>query len=405
MRLQKFFDLHMLFSDIDGEYIRYRRKGLSRDEAISMLYRDFSEELTDMDDEPAVKIGIALALCRKKELTQAAAQAALAVTDRLRDRFNPQSREYSSAQELPQLFSDPAMFGEEKHFPKRRLYTPQWQVGDTFVQRMNHPRSIKAGIAGWYVLIRKYSEAFDRDGQVSQIITYTVCPPDGLPKTSADMEALGWLPFCIGHRLQFFAALTIGSKRAEQGLALEYLGDFPSIRMTKRADLARQGLPLPLSSSAWTEDGCALYDHECYACINYRDGIHYDLSQYSALDVFPEPFIPPSEVDGYTLSDIAVAARHVSFYYIPRGTEHRGLCDAVTVRAFRDNSETMESLCRWYKIAPNAEGFAFDRSRSQICFLRGETLMDVHVPVTMETQEAAFSFCRRLLDHESEETT
>lgn len=398
MNLVKYYDLDALIADIDGEYVRYRRKGLSREETLCSLYNDFAEELSDTDDEPAVKIGIALALCRKKELTDDVAQAALAVTERLQDRYDPQSREYKIAQELPHLFSDPTMFGDEKHYPMRRLYTPQWKVGDTFFHQMNHPMANKAGLSGWYVLIRKFGESFDRDNQVLQIITYTVCPPDGLPKTSAEMEALGWLPFCIGNQLQFFAALTIKSKRAEQGLALEYLGWFPSVELPKRADLVQQGRPLTLSGSAWTEDSCAVYDYESYACVNYRKGIHYNLNQYTALNALPEPIFPPVEADGYTLNDITVATHLVSFHYIFKESDHRGLHNSITVRAFRDSSETMESLCRWYKIAPNADGFAYDRTRGRMCFNHGATLVEVQAPPNMSTYSEIHSFCRFLLD-------
>ena len=55
--------------DIVDAYRTYRRNGNTRGDAIAKLRAEYAQELADCDDGPVVRIGLALALCQKRELT------------------------------------------------------------------------------------------------------------------------------------------------------------------------------------------------------------------------------------------------------------------------------------------------------------------------------------------------
>ena len=61
----------LFIQDVQLEYQGLRLRGETREEAVRSLREIFAEPLEDPDDGPCIAVGIALALCKKKELTHA----------------------------------------------------------------------------------------------------------------------------------------------------------------------------------------------------------------------------------------------------------------------------------------------------------------------------------------------
>ena len=102
--------------DLVNTYRIYRRCGDTRDKAIARLRMEYKQELADCDDGPVVRIGIALALCQKDELTQSVLEEALVAIDKLLvEQWDGNMR--STFHELEVYIHDPQRLGDEAKIP------------------------------------------------------------------------------------------------------------------------------------------------------------------------------------------------------------------------------------------------------------------------------------------------
>ena len=78
------------------------------------------------------------------------------------------------------------------------------------------------------MIIRKLGEYRNDKGELIQIVTTSVCPPDAIPKTAADLKELGVIPMNpIRITRDYRAQMRIVSKRGENAFKLTKIGCFP----------------------------------------------------------------------------------------------------------------------------------------------------------------------------------
>lgn len=225
-------NIWLISSNIKRTYIAYRKNGASRADAITQIHEENACALEDCDDRIAVLIGIATALCAKHELTEEYAAPALQeISSACKDEsLDTKTRKYLL--KIEQQLSDRSCYGDEFAYKKARHYVPDWQIGDTFAHTLTYPMAEELGIGGWSILIHKVDEHVDDFGERRQLVLVSLCPPDKLPSTKAEFEALGFLPLLThDNGFEYLAQIKINSKRAENGYKLSKIGCFPDVSL------------------------------------------------------------------------------------------------------------------------------------------------------------------------------
>ena len=70
MKTNRLFNNHPLMMDVIDDYSSTRTRGYSRQQSVDSIYERFQDEWRDEDERPFLLIALALALCKKSELTQ-----------------------------------------------------------------------------------------------------------------------------------------------------------------------------------------------------------------------------------------------------------------------------------------------------------------------------------------------
>lgn len=273
MKLKKYLNIDPIVAEVCDDLCSLRRKKLGREAAIEVIRKAYFEELHDEDDRSLVLIGIALGLCKDKELTEETADdayKAIAALSELRPELN------NVLSELEQFLHTPELYGEEKSHAKR-IYDPAWKTGDTFCRRMASDLAERAGLKDQYILLRKCGEYEDHRGHPVQLVTVTVCSEDKLPVNAGDMEKLGWIQMMPGGGLKglpdYLAQLCIKNKAHEKSLDLTYLGNFPILSTPD--DHVPRDVRIAMPFHGVMMDG--VIDYERIVCMQYKSyGIHYN---------------------------------------------------------------------------------------------------------------------------------
>lgn len=221
--------LNLIIGDVQKQYVRHRKKGRTREEAIERIRAEYEQELCDEDDKLAVLIGLSLALCKKKELFASIAEETL---DELQRIYCSNINETLSKKEyakIKQHLEDKAMYGEEAFYKKASIYVPDWKVGDTFSHVLTYPTAKTLGIEGWIILFVKVGEYTDEFDVHHQLVCISLCPPDKVPVSSKELEKLGFLPVMNTVGMEYLAQITIKSKKAERDYELSKIGCFPDV--------------------------------------------------------------------------------------------------------------------------------------------------------------------------------
>ena len=185
-------DYYPLLEDIKNEYVRERKHGKSRQEGIEYILSEYCRELDEPDDGPQVWIGLAKALAQKKELTPELQKKAADGADSLTSLFPEAEKELLK---FKKSILDPENIGPEAKYSKKRIYKPNWKLGDTFIHKLMGDQAKEIGIEGCYAVVRKVGEEFDEGSEIwLQNVFITVCLEKDIPKTSKQLEDLGYLP-------------------------------------------------------------------------------------------------------------------------------------------------------------------------------------------------------------------
>ncbi len=215
-----------LISDIISVYESLRRDGQSREEAVKTVLAEFAGEAPDTEDDALTWIGLAMAMAKNKELTAD-------VLDRSNERFDIAVSVFPDVRALlgseKRRLQDPLCSGPEKKYRKINRFRPDWKAGDTFIQQMNGKIPRRFGMEKWYSVIRKSGEFRDRDGYWVQLVYLTVCEPDRIPRTTGDIDALGYIPIYPWQRQgkwEFQAGIRVGSRRQLSGFEFAFVGNY-----------------------------------------------------------------------------------------------------------------------------------------------------------------------------------
>lgn len=269
-------DFEPLIFDVVTEYQTLRRSGSDRGAALKQLEINFSNELSDTDTKGPVRIGMAFALCQKKELVTSVKEAALeSIQDMIRagDWGEEGNRLLLRAHKT---ISQDKMLGPEAVYGKRRIYDPNWQIGDTFIHPLTIPRTKDLGIEGWYLIMRKAGDYTDREGKIHQLVYLTLCPPEKFPSSTKELEALGYLKMTPLN--DYRCQLSIKSKKEEVFLNLKKIGNYANVKEPKK-----QNTNVPLIGSYVLSGfpyrdfpSVPFYENTVCSCFKF-EGIEYNV--------------------------------------------------------------------------------------------------------------------------------
>ena len=230
MKTNRLFNNHPLMMDVIDDYSSTRTRGYSRQQSVDSIYERFQDEWRDEDERPFLLIALALALCKKSELTQEIRSEALKAIECLKanDSFDEIKNKTFDYESLIRVLSE-SKIGPEAKYTKRTPYDPGWMIGDTFAHLLTQPCAVGRGLAGLCVLFRKVGEYTDRKGQNVQLVYVTVCPPDSIPKTDEELRSLGFLRM-MRHDAgwDYLGQLHFRSKRDQERWGLQKIGCFPN---------------------------------------------------------------------------------------------------------------------------------------------------------------------------------
>ena len=253
------FDFYPIIYDSYTNYTFLRNQGCSSDETLKQILNDYSQELDDEDDSFAVFSGIALAQRDYGDIDEHTKQAALELTNQRL--FGAEEHEKRVINSILRQLSKDASPSKSKKEPKKRSYSVNWAVGDTFCHRFTHPDSEKAGICGWFLLFRKVGEYIDWKGHPIQLGYLTLCPQDALPQTVEDLNELGFLRVMNhGKKWDYLVQADIQSKRAENALKMERIGCFPNAISPVDEMQSSPEVAMPLFSGIDKKIGCPRYE-------------------------------------------------------------------------------------------------------------------------------------------------
>lgn len=222
--------LNPMIEEVKKQYVKHRKMGKTRDEAIELIRVEYAYELQDADDRCAVLIGLSLALCKKKELIESIAMETL---DEIRNvrRESVQDKENDiDYVEVERCLEDRNVYGNEAFYKRTSIYVPDWKNGDTFSHELTYPESESLGVRGWFILLYKVGEYVDKFEVHHQLVYVSLCPPDKVPSCNKDFEKLSFLRMmCMGDKAEYLAQITIKSKKAEESYGLSKVGRFPNV--------------------------------------------------------------------------------------------------------------------------------------------------------------------------------
>ena len=222
--------LQSYISDTLARYKRFRSIGKSRNEAISLVKEEFSEELEDDDDRVSVLIGLSHALCQKQELTSFIAQETICEINRVLETSNIDSITQKVYYDMLRMLHDKSMQGEEAFYRRRLPYKPQWEIGDLFTHSISIPNAVSIGIIGWSILFYKVGEHLDTTGNYRHLMYVSLCPPGTEPASSLQLSELGFLRMMPhGDKWDYMVQVTPKSKQDELNYHLTKIGNYKNV--------------------------------------------------------------------------------------------------------------------------------------------------------------------------------
>lgn len=257
-----------MIKDVEEMYVKYRKKGCTRSEAIELIRHQYACELEDDDDRVVILIGISLALCKKKELLETIATETLQEITRVNcEKAVEEEKKFFT--KVERRLKDKNVYGNEATYKRKTIYVPDWKCGDVFSHILTYPSSEKLGIKGWVILLYKAGEYVDKFEDHHQLVYVWLCPPDKVPVCKEDFEKLDFLPMMyMGDWTEYLAQIEIKSKKAEETFGLTKIGCFPNLLLP--GDPAKENplTAMPLFGKLRRTDFWPAYENQI--CILYR---------------------------------------------------------------------------------------------------------------------------------------
>lgn len=262
------YDFSPIILDVEERYMEYRKSGKNRDEAIAAIEAEESEAIMDSEDHVAIALGLAFALCKKKELTEVVYFKAIDAIIKFKNVLEANDHRRSFLDAAERYLRNPVLYGLEATYRRRTPYTPDWKTGDVFSHVLTHPRSKSLGIENWTILFYKVGEYMHGRYPI-QLMYVCLCPPGKLPSTSQELQELGFLRM-MNHndKWDYLAQILIKSAKDEQSYQLKRIGNFPGV--VPPADRTEENPETAMPLFGIMEQGNTRPDYEDQICRIYR---------------------------------------------------------------------------------------------------------------------------------------
>lgn len=229
--MKKEHDLNLMSNDVQKQYANLRKSGKSRDAAITIIKRTYAEATEDEEDSLAVMIGLALSLCKKKELTREIANEICGMICDIRSGRNLDETMLQYISMIEPLLNDESLLGDDATYKQRMPYAPDWKVGDTFFHQISCPQAQKLGIGGWFILFYKVGEFVDEFFRHRQMMHVSLCPSITEFNDNVQINRIGFLRI-MEHdgKWDYLVQLDFKNKKDELSYGLTKIGNFPNVK-------------------------------------------------------------------------------------------------------------------------------------------------------------------------------
>lgn len=223
-----------IIGEVKDEYIKFRRSGVSRQDAEESLKSNYQNELTmgSNDDGLLFWVGLADGQYACKEITSEVASQALAAIEKIK--LTDWEVCEGDLQRRIERYGFAPM-PERKCFRTSRKFRCSWKIGDTFAYPLSGPAAEEYGLEGAYVILRKVAEVEDFDGRILPVVTLSMWKNKLLPRNQSELQTVPVLKLAKGrlsapgNLYEYRAELIISSKKKLENLSLIYLGNYPEI--------------------------------------------------------------------------------------------------------------------------------------------------------------------------------
>ena len=261
--------IQLYTNDILAQYKEFRTRGKNRDEAISLIKNSFSAELKDTDDRVLVLIGLARALCKKRELTDAIAQETYYEINHIFETSYLDSSTKKLYEDTIKMLTDKSMRGKEAAYRQKHVYKPEWEVGDLFSHSMLIPRATSLGISGWSVLFYKVGQYVDNTGNYCQLMYVSLCPPGYEPTNALQLSKIGFLrAMCHGDKSDYLFQIAVKSKQDELSYGFTKIGNYLDVELPSDCLDENPKVAMPLYGRLRKDDAFPFYEDQI--CRLYR---------------------------------------------------------------------------------------------------------------------------------------
>lgn len=255
-----------MIHDMKLEYESYRRAGKSRAEAIACLKEDYAAELDDTDDRIGIMLGLTLALCTKKELTRELADETLRVIQMDREMIELDEVSERFLKKTVERLKDESLYGEEAVYRARRRYTPDWEIGDLFAYPLTNPDVIeRSGLEGWSILFLKVGDYLDHTQVCHQLVYVSLCPTRKVPSSTAELQALGFIPMRkYDNSWDYVAQIEVKTRKDELFMGVEKVGNFSDLTLPEDRYLPDPRVTMPLWIRLRKTDPYPVFEEEVF---------------------------------------------------------------------------------------------------------------------------------------------
>lgn len=248
-------DAFPLIDEVYEEYHHLRGLGNNRDQSVQGILSCYEAEMKDRDDSSAVLLGLAKGTAEKHEMTEQILFKSNEACSTLIEQY-PALK--PSIQAFCQTFCVDASIGPEASYRKRKIYKPDWQIGDTFLYSLQGDYAKKNCLEGWSVIVRKTDEYFSRDEKWYQLVYLSVAQPGFVPKTNDEMNELGYVPFQArmdGNSFVYKASIRCTSSAQLRKYELMKIGNFPNVLPPRNEISVPPHLAFPLLTNIVSKNG------------------------------------------------------------------------------------------------------------------------------------------------------
>lgn len=222
--------------EIKEEYKEIRAKGKNRNDSVQELMNNYADELAFQDEDSWLFwVALADAQLACKELSLEIAERAASALDALAKTEYACAFTKTRIEKLKNSYAQAPM-PEQAKIRVRKKFQCQWKLGDTFAYQLKGEAAESLHIDGKYILLRKVDES-EYKGEVQPVVTLTYWGDKPLPSSQEEFLSVPPLKLSAGRMnspvgsYEYRCQILFTSKKAVTDLNLQYIGNFPDIKM------------------------------------------------------------------------------------------------------------------------------------------------------------------------------